>query len=61
MGKSTSYGTYLKPRHKVVSPAGIQLITEKDRANFALEQPGTTYCNVFVSAELQLPSTRNIY
>lgn len=45
-GESVSDETHSKPRDKIFSPVEKQLITVKGRANFVLEQSGTTYCNL---------------
>lgn len=45
-GESISHETHSKPSDKVFSPEEKQLITMKGRANFVLEQSGTTYFNL---------------
>lgn len=46
---------FSKPSDKVVSPVGKQLITVKDRANFVVEQSGTTYCNLLFVSWVTVP------
>lgn len=45
-GESISHETHSKPSDKDFSPEEKQLITMKGRANFVLEQSGTTYFNL---------------